>query len=84
MKINWSTVSKVVSDYAAAFISCLIAAYLASGANLFDLGVDGWKGVLASALAAFLPVVYVALNKKNDRYGVHPDAPAAPVPPAGE
>ena len=70
MTVNWNTVLKVVSDYVAAFISCLIAAYLATGTNLFSISADGWKGIVSSALAAFLPVVYTALNRNNARYGL--------------
>ena len=65
-----NTAGKVVADYVCAFVSCLIAAYLATGASLFDLSVDGWKGVVSSAVAGFVPVVYTALNRRNARYGL--------------
>lgn len=62
------TTQKVLTDYGQAFLACLITAFMTLGKPLFDLGVQDWKAVFSAAVAAWLPVVLIAL-KRNDRYG---------------
>jgi hypothetical protein len=59
-----------LADYARAFAASLITAFLVLNKPLLDLSVDDWKAVLSAAVASFLPVVLVALDPKNGRYGL--------------
>lgn len=62
-----------IADYARAFAASLITAFLVLNKPIFDLNVDDWKAVVSAAIASFLPVLLVALDPKNNRYGLGRD-----------
>lgn len=64
-------IQAVLTDYGQAFLACLITAFMTLNKPLLNLGWDDWKAVISAAVAAWLPVVLVAL-KRNDRYGRRP------------
>jgi hypothetical protein len=59
----------ILADYGRAFLASLITAFLVLGKPLFELSGSDWKAVASAAVAAWLPVVLVALNKNDSRYG---------------
>ena len=63
------TVKRVAADYGRAFMAAIITAFLMLGKPLFDLNGNDWKAVASAAFASWLPVVLVALNPKDTRYG---------------
>lgn len=63
------TVKKIAADYGRTLAAALITAFLMLGKPVFDLSGDDWKAVASAALASWLPVVLVALNKRDSRYG---------------
>lgn len=63
------TVKAIGADYGRAFLASLITAFLLLSKPVFDLTVSDWKAVGSAALASWLPVVLVALNKNDTRYG---------------
>lgn len=64
------TMKCALADYARAFAASLITAFLVMNKPLLDLSVDDWKAVVSAAVASFLPVLLVALDPKNNRYGL--------------
>ena len=63
------TVKAIAADYGRALLASLITAFLLLSKPVFDLTVSDWKAVASAALASWLPVVLVALNRKDKRYG---------------
>lgn len=63
------TVKKVAADYGRTLAAALITAFLMLGKPLFELNSNDWKAVASAAFASWLPIVLVALNPKNTRYG---------------
>ena len=70
------TWKKIAEDYGKAFLASLITAFLILGKNLFDLNVNDWKAVVSAAVASWLPILLVALNPRNTRYGVKNSSPS--------
>jgi hypothetical protein len=63
------TGKKVAADYGRTLLASLITAFLLLGKPLFDLTGSDWKAVASAAVASWLPVVLVALNPHDTRYG---------------
>lgn len=64
-----TTVKKVAADYGRVFLASIITAFLMLGKPVFDFTAGDWKAVGSAAVASWLPVVLVALNKNDKRYG---------------
>lgn len=58
-------------DYGQSLLACFLTAFMTLGKPLFSLGVEDWKAVGSAAVAAWIPVVLIAL-KPNSRYGRKP------------
>lgn len=57
------------SDYGRTFVTALITAFLVMNKPLFDFGANDWKALASAAVVSWLPVVLVALNPNDPRYG---------------
>lgn len=60
----------VLASWGRSFLAACLAQFIALGGGVFDLGGDGWKSVLASGLAAVVPVVIRWLNPNDKAFGV--------------
>lgn len=59
----------VVASWARSFLAACLAQFIALGGGAFDFGVDGWKSVLASGVAAVVPVIIRWLNPNDASFG---------------
>lgn len=57
------------ADYGRTLVTAIITAFLVMNKPLFDFGVDDWKALASAAVVSWLPVVLVALNPNDPRYG---------------
>lgn len=55
------------------FISSAIAAFIGLGINIFDISLEGWKGIGGAAIASVLVAAFNFLNPLDNRYGVVKD-----------
>jgi len=58
---------------AVVFLSSALAAFIGLGVNIFDIGVEGWKGIVGAGVAAVAVAAFNWLNPKDHRYGVDSD-----------
>jgi uncharacterized membrane protein YadS len=56
------------------FISSALAAFIGLGVNIFDVTLEGWKGIAGAAIASVLVAAFNYLNPKDTRYGIHKSA----------
>ena len=59
----------MLGDYGRTFVTALITAFLVMDKPLFDLGASDWKAIVSAAVVSWLPVILVALNPNDPRYG---------------
>lgn len=60
----------VFASWGRSFLAACLAQFIALGGGAFDLGADGWKAILASGVAAVVPVVIRWLNPNDTAFGV--------------
>jgi hypothetical protein len=60
----------VISSWGRSFLAACLAQFIALGGGAFDFGADGWKSVLASGIAAVVPVIIRWLNPSDKSFGV--------------
>jgi hypothetical protein len=53
------------------FISSALAAFIGLGVNIFDVTLEGWKGIAGAAIASVLVAGFNYLNPKDTRYGIN-------------
>lgn len=68
--LNETKHGKMVRTWLTVFVSYMITAFIADGANIFAVDSSDLTVWLSGALTAVLPLVIVYLNPKDDRYGV--------------
>jgi hypothetical protein len=56
------------------FISSALAAFIGLGINIFDVTLEGWKGIAGAGIAAVVVAAFNFLNPKDTRYGIHKPA----------
>ena len=61
---------QVIKTLLTVFFSSAIAAFIGLGVNIFDVSLEGWKGIAGSAIAAVLVAAFNYLNPKDSRYGI--------------
>ena len=52
------------------FISSSLAAFIGLGVNIFDVNLEGWKGIAGAAIAAVAVAAFNYLNPRDTRYGI--------------
>lgn len=52
------------------FISSALAAFIGLGVNIFDVSLEGWKGIAGAAIASVAVAAFNYLNPKDTRYGI--------------
>jgi hypothetical protein len=62
--------NQILKSYLKVFIATILAAFLADGANPFNITASDWKTWLAAATAAVLPPVITALDPTDHRWGI--------------
>ena len=60
----------VLASWGRSFLAACLAQFIALGGGAFDFGVDGWKTILASGIAAVVPVIIRWLNPADKSFGV--------------
>jgi hypothetical protein len=60
----------VISSWGRSFLAACLAQFIALGGGAFDFGIDGWKTILASGIAAVVPVIIRWLNPNDKSFGV--------------
>ena len=59
----------MLESYARSFLAAMTATFMATGGDLFALDVDTVKAILASGIAAVLPVALRYINKQDQSFG---------------
>ena len=59
----------MLESYARSFLAAMTATFMATGGDLFALDADILKAILASGIAAVLPVALRYINKKDPAFG---------------
>jgi len=52
------------------FLSSALAAFIGLGINIFDITLEGWKGIAGAAIASVAVATFNYLNPKDTRYGI--------------
>lgn len=52
------------------FLSSALAAFIGLGVNIFDITLEGWKGIAGAAIASVVVAAFNYLNPKDTRYGL--------------
>jgi hypothetical protein len=60
---------KALGTYLRAFLAAVLTAYYASGQTPFSVSSNDLKTFISAGVAAILPVILVAVNPRDDRYG---------------
>ena len=59
----------MLASYGRSFLAAVTATFMATGGDLFALDADSAKAILASGIAAILPVALRYINKKDPAFG---------------
>lgn len=59
----------LIASWGRSFLAACLAQFIALGGDVFDLSKDGVKTIVASGLAAVLPVVIRWLNPNDEAFG---------------
>ena len=59
----------MLASYGRSFLAAVTATFMATGGDLFALDADTAKAILASGIAAILPVALRYINKKDPMFG---------------
>ena len=59
----------MLESYARSLLAAMTATFMATGGDLFALDADILKAILASGIAAVLPVALRYINKKDPAFG---------------
>jgi len=52
------------------FLSSALAAFIGLGVNIFDITLEGWKGIAGAAIASVVVAAFNYLNPRDVRYGL--------------
>jgi hypothetical protein len=67
----------MLESYGRSFLAAVTATFMATGGDLFALDADTLRAILASGIAAVLPVALRYINKKDPMFGRIAEAIAA-------
>jgi hypothetical protein len=67
----------MLASYGRSFLAAVTATFMATGGDLFALDADTAKAILASGIAAVLPVALRYINKQDPMFGRIAEAVAA-------
>lgn len=67
---------QVIKTLLTVFLSSALAAFIGLGINIFDITLEGWKGIAGAAVAAVAVAALNFLNPKDSRYGIGADKDA--------
>ena len=67
----------MLESYGRSFLAAVTATFMATGGDLFALDEDTLRAILASGIAAILPVALRYINKKDPMFGRIAEAVAA-------
>jgi hypothetical protein len=67
----------MLESYGRSFLAAMTATFMATGGDLFALDADTLRAILASGIAAVLPVALRYINKKDPMFGKIAEAVAA-------
>lgn len=59
----------MLASYGRSFLAAMTATFMATGGDLFALDADTLKAILASGIAAVLPVALRYINKQDPAFG---------------
>jgi hypothetical protein len=59
----------MLESYGRSFLAAVTATFMATGGDLFALDADTLRAILASGIAAVLPVALRYINKKDPAFG---------------
>ena len=59
----------MLQSYGRSFLAAMTATFMATGGDLFALDMETGKAILASGIAAVLPVALRYINKKDPAFG---------------
>jgi hypothetical protein len=59
----------MLASYGRSFLAAMTATFMATGGDLFALDIDTLKAILASGIAAVLPVALRYINKQDPAFG---------------
>jgi hypothetical protein len=59
----------MLASYGRSFLAAVTATFMATGGDLFALDADTAKAILASGIAAVLPVALRYINKQDPMFG---------------
>lgn len=59
----------MLESYGRSFLAAMTATFMASGGDLLAVDADTLKAILASGIAAVLPVALRYINKKDPAFG---------------
>ena len=59
----------MLASYGRSFLAAMTATFMATGGDLFALDLETGKAILASGIAAVLPVALRYINKKDPMFG---------------
>jgi hypothetical protein len=59
----------MLASYGRSFLAAMTATFMATGGDLFALDTDTIKAILASGIAAVLPVALRYINKQDPMFG---------------
>jgi hypothetical protein len=59
----------MLASYGRSFLAAVTATFMATGGDLFALDADTAKAILASGIAAILPVALRYINKQDPMFG---------------
>jgi len=71
MASPFSKINKaLLASWARSFLAACLAQFLVLNDGSFDLGVDGWRVVISSGIAAVVPVLIRWLNPNDQAFGI--------------
>lgn len=68
--MNKEELLQVTKTLLTIFVSSALAAFIGLGVNIFDVTLEGWKGVAGAAIAAVCVAAFNYLNPRDTRYGL--------------
>jgi uncharacterized membrane protein YadS len=68
--LNKNEALQVTKTLLTIFISSALAAFIGLGINIFDVTLEGWKGIAGAAIASVVVAAFNFLNPRDIRYGI--------------
>ena len=68
--LNKNEALQVTKTLLTIFISSALAAFIVLGINIFDVTLEGWKGIAGAAIASVVVSAFNFLNPRDIRYGI--------------